>query len=385
MIPKIYPVTGHTDHVGPESTFVAIAGLKQDGTQFIQKAIEHGATKIVADLTQKKHVQEVLEKNKHVEFVFVHNTRQSLAQLSAQSLDYPASKLNIIGITGTKGKTTTVYAIEHALRHAGYKTALLGGIKNKILNQEEKSLLTTPSSDYLQMFFAQCITQKIDYVIMEVSSHALSLERVHGINFTAAGFTNLEQDHLDFYKNTQNYFNAKMLLFDKLKPNTPCVINTDDLFGKKALEKILHKQHQSTNVTCALPVTISQKATPTHSKTPHVSFRIIQNSLAGINLEITHSNKKYLMHNTHMFGEFNAYNLMLAFTLCTQLHIDSQVIAHALESFLGAPGRLQLHTLQNGARAFVDFAHNPSSMEAVLKALRPLNKKTHRYFRMRRR
>ena len=327
-MPQIFPVTLHTKHVGFGSTFVAIKGYVRDGTDFIVQAINRGATKIVIDKACKPLDKIFL--HKHVEFVLVDDCRKSLAELSAQSLDYPSKKLKIIGVTGTKGKTTTTFLVEHILRESGYKTALLGGVKNKILDDQEKSDLTTYGADYLHMFFAQCVKHGVTHVVMEVSSHALALDRLHGIEFDAVGFTNLAWEHIDFHETMEDYFQAKFLALEQVKENGVVVINTDDKWGALAAKKLSSKKV--------------------------VSFGLKKNNLVV----------------PELFGKFNAYNILMAVKLCKQFGLSFEKIKTSLKTFPGVPGRLQKHILKNGAVSFVDFAHNPSSVEAVLSALRPL-------------
>lgn len=234
LFDKIYPVTCHTGHVGPGSTFVAIKGFKDDGLQYIRTAIENGATKIVLDQSTQ-----FTEKQSGVEYIFVKDTRIALAELCAKSLGNPAEKLKFIGITGTSGKTTTTYLIDYILQDAGYKTALLGSVKNRILDQEEEITLTTQNSDYIQMFCAQCVKKGVQIVIMEVSSHGLALNRIHGIKFDVAGFTNLSPEHMDFHPTMDHYFQTKLKLFEYLKKDGLAVINTDNEWGLRAAN-ILH-------------------------------------------------------------------------------------------------------------------------------------------------
>ena len=332
LLPNIFPVTCHTDHVGPGSTFVAIKGFAQDGTQYIPVALEKGATTIVME-PESNPLSDTIQKlctEHNATLIYVPNARQALAERASSALNHPWQKLKIIGITGTKGKTTTSYLVEHILRKAGYKTALLGTIAHKILDHTQSCKGTTPESDYLQMFFAECIKQKIDYVIMEVSSHALSLDRVHGILFDAIGFTNLYPDHMDFHTNMDDYFAAKAQIFGMLKPGGTIVINGDDQWEQKAVA-IAQQQKQ------AHVVTFGNDALPCPA----------------------------------LFGTFNQYNIRMATLLCLSQGVDIATITQSLATFPGVKGRLELHILRNGARAFVDYAHNAASVEAVLKTLRP--------------
>ncbi|MBD3272827.1 UDP-N-acetylmuramoyl-L-alanyl-D-glutamate--2,6-diaminopimelate ligase [Candidatus Dependentiae bacterium] len=335
MLPKKYPVTCHTKNIGSNSTFVAIKGFSLDGNKFIKKAIKRGAAKIISD-------QEDLEiikfcKKQKIQFELVENARIALAKESSKTLKTKNIKTKIIGITGTKGKTTTTYIIEHILSYSGFKTALIGTIKNKILNKEIKSINTTPESDFLHMFLHECDKQNINFVVMEVSSHALSLNRTYGIKFDAIGFTNLANEHLDFYKNMDKYFKAKSKIFNQIKKDSVVVINKDDQWGKRAIEE----QKNINNL-----ITLEEK-----------NFNII---------------KKYIPN--HMPGKFNLYNFFMSFLICKKLGISEEKILKAIKNFPGVPGRLQKHVLKNGTIAFIDYAHNPSSMKEVLKTLKPLTK-----------
>lgn len=359
LLPKIFPVTCHTNHVGPGSTFVAITGYAKDGGQFIAQAVSLGATTVVigadSDLETLQH------KFPTIKFIVSTNTRASLAQLSAKALDNPADKLTIIGITGTKGKTTTAFLVHHILTTHGYKTALLSSVCNKIQQLTEESTLTTPDSDYLHMFFDQCIKQKVTHVVMEVSSHALSLHRTHRILFSAVGFTNLDAEHMDFYATLEDYFAAKFLLLTQVKRGGTIIINTDNTWGNKAFEMatILYGTNSIIPISQHNPLT--------------ENLTIKQNSIAGLALTIATQTNSLSLKTSHLFGEFNAYNISMAAHLAQSLGIPDEIIQGAIATFTGTPGRLQVHTLKNGAKAFVDFAHNPSSMEAVLKTLRPLS------------
>jgi len=337
-LPKIYPVTCHTDHVGPGSTFVAISGFAQDGAKFIELAKQLGATKIISN---------------------VENPRKILAELSSQALGNPASKLKIIGVTGTKGKTTTTYLIDYILQFAGHKTALLGTIKNKIGEYEEEAKRTTPSSDFLHVFFNECVNQKVEYVTMEVSSHSLSLDRVHGIQFDAVGFTNIAPEHLDFYLTMDPYFQAKAQIFSQVKKDGHIVINKDNEWGQKAIDLVSQNDALKKNLTAF---------------SCHDEVKIFKNDLHGLELELKLNSQIIQIKTDKMFGEFNAYNIAMACLITLQLGIPTQTVQAAISSFEGVPGRLQMHRLKNGAMAFVDYAHNPSSFEQVLKTIKPLSK-----------
>lgn len=335
IIPQKYPVTCHTNHVGPNSTFVAIKGFSVDGNKYIKDAIKKGATRIVSE-QKNPEIIKFCQKLK-IEFIQVKNAKLELAKRSSKILKTQNIKPQIIGITGTKGKTTTTYIIEHILRSAGFKTALIGTIKNKILDKEIESINTTPESDFLHMFLYQCNKKKIDYIIMEVSSHALSLNRTYGIKFDSIGFTNLASDHLDYYKTMQKYFDAKFKIFKQIKKDGHIIINKDNAWGKKAAELLKNT-----------------------------------NKIIPLKEKIFDQIEQYIPD--HMPGKFNLYNFTMAFIICKKLGITRKTINNAIKKFPGVPGRLQKYILKNKASAFIDYAHNPSSMEEVLKTLRSLTK-----------
>ena len=350
LIPTRFPVTCHTDNVGKGSIFVAIKGYNETGTKFIDLAIKKGTSEVV--LEQSENILEWISKYPSVKFSNTDDTRKTLAILASKKLDCPSSKLKIIGITGTNGKTTTSFLIEHLLSKAGHKTALLGTIKSKILNQEIDSTLTTMGADFIQVFLNECVQRGVEYVILEVSSHALGQKRIYGIEFDIACFTNLTPEHMDFYKNLEEYFEDKCILFNQIKTGGTAIINSDDSWGKK-LESSLQKK---LNI-------ISYGENPLNKN----GFFIKKDSIQGLSINLNHKGEKEEISCSNLFGKFNAYNLTMATLIGKMLKIEP---SHIFENFPGVPGRLQMHKLKNGAVAFVDFSHNASSLENVLKALR---------------
>ena len=350
---KKFPVTCHTKHVRPGSTFVAIKGDKQDGVTYIPKAIKRGASKIVMqyDAIVPPEIKQVIEQSE-IEIELVENTRLALAQLSEKASDYAHKQLKIIGITGTKGKTSTAFILEHLLQSARHKTALISTVHNKIGNKKFKSGLTTDQPDYLHQFFKTCVAHNIEYVVMEVAAQALSLHRVAGIVFDAAVFTNFSQEHGEFYKTLDDYFAAKCTLFDQLKPDAPIFVNADDPWGKKILKQhptFLSFAVENNNTHLSANIIDSKKALAFKLQTPQTTLSI---------------------HCPSLFGTFNTYNVLAALGVAHSIGIPPEQCAQQLQTFKGVPGRLQLHTLKNGARCFIDYAHNPSSYKAVLSTLR---------------
>ncbi len=356
LFPQIYRVTSHTDHVGPGSTFVAIKGMKDDGVQYIKKALDLGASKIVLDHTTSisPALLEVMSQ-KNISIERVANTRHALALLSAQAYGYPARDVTLIGVTGTKGKTTTAFLIEHILRTAGYKTALISTVKNQILEVSFDAHLTTPQPDYLHTFFSLCRQQGVTHVVMEVAAQALSLSRVETLAFDAAVFTNFSLEHSEFYETQEAYFKAKCDLFKQLTPNALALFNADD------------------SRVSAFGSTLPQTQFFGSTQKAGIRGQIEQSDLAALILKVATEKNTYALSLTSLLGTFNASNILAAVAVAEKYGVPVKTVESALASFPGVPGRLQRFTLPNKAVAFIDNAHTPSSFEAILSALRPLS------------
>jgi UDP-N-acetylmuramoyl-L-alanyl-D-glutamate--2,6-diaminopimelate ligase len=356
------PVTCDTAKITIGSTFVACNGSQFRGIDFIPQAIQNGAVHIIAGTQHSQELVSIEQQNPNITFSYTSHPRKALAEEAAKAYGYPTKKLRFVGITGTKGKSTITHLIEHMLRKAGRKTALIGGVANKILDTSIPSSLTTPNSDFLQAFFAVCVKEGVDTVVMEVSSHALSLDRTYGIKFDAVGFTNLAQDHLDFYANMKAYCDAKILLFNQLKHTGQAIINLDHAWGHYVGEAAKSQLHSNQIITLS------------DQKLANSKLSILDSSLEGLKLSLVNhrQNNTLSLTSRYLFGRPFAYNIAMAGLIGQSLGIADEIITQALTSFTGTPGRLQLHVLKNGAKAFVDFAHSGPSMEAVLQMLRPL-------------
>lgn len=355
-MPSTFPVTCHTDFVGKNSIFVAIEGYADNGVNYIKKAIEKGARTIVV------HHNTFLDDDL-CDFISVHdvvvdrvdNARKALAQLSANAAGLPAQKLKIIGVTGTKGKTTTSFLLTHILHSAGYKTALISSAQNRINDNTFSAPLTTPQPDYLQQFLKLCVDNAVDYVVMEVAAQALTLHRVESITFCGVIFTNFSHEHLEFYLNLEEYFRAKCLIFTMVAQNAPVLINQD-------------------NEQCAQLCAQNSSGIRFGFASACSGYRgeLLSDTIAAIALRINYQGCSNDFVCTALFGKYNAYNVLAATSMALALQIQPQEISGALRTFSGVPGRLQEHVLSNGARCFIDYAHNPESFQAVLSTLRAL-------------
>jgi len=353
IFPIIFPVTCHTDHVGPDTTFVAIKGFKDDGASYIAQALARGATQIVVqkDAIISDKLLGLL-RQRAVMVQYVENTRKVLSALSAQAAGYPARKLRIIGITGTKGKTTTSFLLRHILLHAGHRTALLSTVSNYIDDIVLSAPLTTAQPDYLHQFLKLCVERGITHVVMEVAAQALTLYRVHGIEFDNVIFTNFGQEHLEFYDNLESYFAAKCSIFNQRKLCGKAYVNADD-----ERCKILSGQYGRIET---FGLDAHAYAVMSDINVRNLTFRL---SINGQNSTISCPG---------LSGSFNAYNITAAICIALEYGISPDQINSALQSFRVVPGRFESYTLSNGALAVIDYAHNPLSYQALLPELRAL-------------
>lgn len=357
VMPQIYNVACHTDMIGVASTFVAIKGMKDDGIHHIPIALAKGATTIVVEKTATVP-QDILNliSDHQAQLVYVDNARAALAHLSAQAAGYPARKLKIVGVTGTKGKTTSSFLLEHVLRSAGLKTALLSTVHNKILDTIVPTNLTTQHPDYLHNFFALCVEHAIDIVIMEVAAQATSLHRVDGIEFDGLIFTNFAQEHGEFYPTMDHYFAAKVAIAQQVKAGAPLLLNADD-------ERV------------ATVATTFQEALlfGINSDTVHYRASIVANELELLKVRISSAmDNNFIVDCPSLVGDYNAYNILGVVSLCLELGIAAPSIAQGIKTFTRVPGRLERYQLPNGANCFIDYAHNPSSYHAVLSMVRSM-------------
>ena len=349
----------HDSRKAAEGTlFVCIEGFHVDGHKFIPQAVEKGAKAILT--TRSAEAVEVPE---GVAVLQVPELKAALDVIVPFFHDYPAQKMRVIGITGTNGKTTTSYLIRAILREAGYKVGLIGTIQ--IMMEEEVFPIhnTTPDVVELQHTLAIMRDKGMDYVVMEVSSHALDQNRVAGIEFDTAVFSNLTQDHLDYHKTLENYKLAKAKLFDLLgkegvKDNKTAVVNADDEAGKTMLEHAKCRQ-----LTYGIENKASLQATNVEVLASGANFTLTEEFLGKLDLQL------------HITGIFNVYNVMAAVGAAIAEKIDPAVIEKALLNFTSVPGRFELVKAGQDFSIIVDYAHTPDGVENVLNTARRIAKK----------
>lgn len=330
--------------------FVCIEGYKTDGHLYLKDAIDNGAAVIVA--------QKPVSVPSEITLVIVEDTREALALMGAAFYDYPSDKLNIIGVTGTNGKTTTTHLIEAILVKAGEKVGLIGTIKNKIMDKEFPVTNTTPESLDLQLLLAEMHGAGVSYLVMEVSSHALELRRVAGCEYDQAIFTNITQDHLDFHETMKNYLAAKKKLFTSIdaEPRKSrdkySIINLDDLKGHE-----IASSAGGSVITYGLQKEADIHAKDIKLRPEGVSFRVIT-PVGAMDLEL------------NLTGMFNVYNALAAIASGIAEGISLKTIKAALEEIQGVPGRFEKVDMGQPFSVLVDYAHTPDSLENVLKAAR---------------
>ena len=337
--------------------FVAIPGVHVDGHAFIPKAIASGA---VAVLTTTDREVELPE---GIALLKVPALSPALDRIVPYFHDYPAASMRMIAVTGTNGKTTTSYLVRSILRHAGFRVGLIGTIQIMIEDEVLPVHNTTPDVVILQRTLAQMRDAGMDAVVMEVSSIALDENRVAGIEFDTAIFTNLTQDHLDYHKTMENYKLAKAKLFDAVglpgkKQGKTAVVNIDDAAGETMLAHAA-----CSHLTYAIHGAADLRAEDIH---------VHEN---GMEIVLTHESFGRMPLSLHITGIFNVYNVMSAVGAALAEHIAPDIIKRALEEFTAVPGRFELVKAGQDFTVIVDYAHTPDGVENVLKTARQIAKK----------
>jgi UDP-N-acetylmuramoyl-L-alanyl-D-glutamate--2,6-diaminopimelate ligase len=344
---RISGVQHDSRQVGAGDLFVAIPGAKLDGAAFVKSAIERGAAAIASEQPLEAPVP----------VVEVASARRALSLAAHAVYGEPTRAVRTIGITGTNGKTTTTWIVDEALTSLGRKPALVGTVETRGLGHREASAFTTPEGDDLARFARRMVDGGATDLVMEVSSHALTLFRAEGITFEVAAFTNLTQDHLDFHGTMEAYLEAKARLFFDLAPAS-AVINVDDAAGV-ALAKRIDRA-----VTRLFTVSRTSTRADVYAK----SYTL---GREGVVAPIV-CPRGALTIESRMVGAHNLDNLLLAAGCLCALGLDVRDIERALGRVVGAPGRLERVEDPRDVATFVDYAHSPDALAKALDALRPI-------------
>lgn len=356
----ILGVAYRSDQVKPGDAFCCIVGLKADGHAFAQDAVDRGATVLVVE-----RMLEVKGDN-DVTFILVNDTRKAMAHLAAHFYRMPTQDLSLVGITGTNGKTTTAHLVEHIASTLGKTTGMIGTVGIDIAGKALPADHTTPESCDLQHIFAEMRDAGCDVVAMEVSSHALDLDRVWDSTFAVTAFTNLTQDHLDYHKTFEAYFAAKRRLFSADYP-AKRVINIDSTWGERLVADALEQGDEVITTGFAEnadlhPIEIAYDVART---------RIV----LGVRGEA-------IAFEYPLVGKFNVENVMTAFGIALELGFAPHDIARALSDVPPVPGRIEHVMLGPGEGSdrarqiavYVDYAHTPDAIEKALASVKQLTK-----------
>ena len=329
--------------VTTKNLFVCMEGAHVDGHNFIPQATDKGA---VAVLTTRKN----FTPPENISALIVPDMLNALAVIVPYFYDYPSRKMRVIGITGTNGKTTTSYLLREIFTCAGFKVGLIGTIQNLIGEESFPVRNTTPNVIDLQKIFVEMLDKNIQVVVMEVSSHTLAENRVAGVEFDTAIFTNLTQDHLDFHLTMENYLRAKAKLFDAVsrrgrKQNKHAVINVDDAASTEILKHCLCE-----TITYGIKNPANLRGTELDIRSDGMTISLIPHF--PISLKIT--------------GIFNVYNVLAAVGAATAEDINPEIIKRALENFKSVPGRFERIFSTAPFEVIVDYAHTPDGVKNVL-------------------
>jgi UDP-N-acetylmuramoyl-L-alanyl-D-glutamate--2,6-diaminopimelate ligase len=344
-------VTSSSADVEPGDLFCAFAGEKVHGASFAQDAIKSGAVAVLTDAEGAKMI-------KGSPVLVVANARKSAAILTSWFYGEPMRDLFCIGITGTNGKTTVSTLCHQIFQSAGQETGLIGTVETRIGNEVLSSTRTTPEAAELQALVATMRERHCRNLVMEVSSHAIALERIRGSYFTAVGFTNLSQDHLDFHGNMENYFAAKSKLFT-YEYADQAFINIDDSYGQLLADKT------------ELPVQSISRFN--ENATWH--YTRIEEGIAYSDVSIRGVGGILIDSRTTLRGGFNFDNLLMAVAICVESGIDPMDIQTLIPHLVGAVGRLEPVNLGQNFTALVDYAHSPDAVSRVLAAAREMTEK----------
>ena len=348
---EIKGLTSDSREVKKDYLFVAVKGSSQDGHKYLSDAVQRGACALV--------VENVANVFPNVPIVRVPDTRAALSDLASRFYNYPSKDMNLIGITGTNGKTTTSYILESILKEGGRNVGVIGTVNYRYKGKSFQTSLTTPESNDLMKILGEMRDAGVTDIILEVSSHSLEQGRVRGLNWSRALFTNFSRDHLDYHLTMEEYFKAKSLLFASLREEeaqAKTIINMDDPKGRE-----LQRITKASTVSYGLGDNCSVRATDIHT------------SVEGLHFRLTTPAGDTPIAST-LFGQMNVYNILAAAAVAFSLDIDLNTISRGIQKLAFVPGRLQHVENKQGLSIFVDYAHSTDALKKVLQTVRQLTK-----------
>ncbi len=326
--------------VEENDVFVAIRGTVSNGHNFIEKAINLGATAIVCDTLPEVIVTGVT-------YIQVKDTNTALAYLATNFYNNPSQNLKLVGITGTNGKTTIASLLYQLFQKAGYKVGLLSTVKIMVNDLEYKATHTTPDSLTINHYLAEMNAAGVEYCFMEVSSHGIHQKRTEGLHFAGGVFTNLSHDHLDYHATFAEYRDVKKSFFDHLPKTAFALTNVDDKNGA-----VMFQNTSARKLTYALKSYADYKA------------QILESQLSGLLLKINESEVW-----VRLIGTFNAYNLLAIYGTAVELGLDKLEVLRLLSELESVSGRFQYIVSNQKITAVVDYAHTPDALENVIKTI----------------
>lgn len=329
-----------------DDVFVAIKGTVSDGHDFIEKAINSGATVVVCETIPNLIVEGVT-------YVQVKDTSAALAFMAANFYGNPSANLKLVGVTGTNGKTTIASLLYQLFENAGFKVGLLSTVKILVDDIEYKATHTTPDSLTINHFLNEMAEEGCEYCFMEVSSHGIHQKRTEGLHFVGGIFTNLSHDHLDYHETFAEYRDVKKSFFDNLPKTAFALSNIDDKNGAVMLQNTKAKK-----LTYALKSYADYRA------------QILENQLSGLLLKI---NDQEVW--VRLIGSFNAYNLLAIYGTAIQLGLENLEVLRLLSQLESVSGRFQFIVSESNITAIVDYAHTPDALENVLKTIEDIRTK----------
>ena len=354
---KINQVVGNTDltinalylsslEVKTNGVFIAVKGFSTDGHKYIASAIENGAVAIVCEVLPS-------EIDENVVYVVVEDSSIALAVLANNFYDNPSSNIQLIGVTGTNGKTSVATLLFKLYTKLGYKVGLLSTVENKIGDEIIPATHTTPNAIALNELLAKMVDEGCDYAFMEASSHAIHQRRTYGLDFDGAIFTNLSHDHLDYHNSFKEYLNAKKMLFDELPKHAFALVNADEKNGL-----VMQQNTKAKKYSYAL------------KSDADFTIKILETDFSGMMVSIDGTE----IH-TKLIGDFNAYNLLSVYATAMLLDADKQEVLVALSTLVGAEGRFEYTvSKEQNIVAIVDYAHTPDALKNVLETINKIKK-----------
>ncbi len=341
---EISGITLDSRKVEQDYLFAAIKGHVTDGHRFIDSAIDKGAKVILCEQWPEKLLD-------GVSYLQVEDSAQFLGRLASAFYDFPSNGFELIGVTGTNGKTTVATLLYKLFVGLGYKVGLISTVENIIAGERISASLTTPDVVALNELMDKMNQADCDYVFMEVSSHAVDQKRIAGLNFRGGVFTNLSHDHLDYHKTFKAYINAKKKFFDELKPEAFALVNIDDRNGEVMIQN-----------------TKAMKKRYSLRKIADYKSKVLESSISGLQLEMNDIDV-----HLKLVGKFNAYNATAVYGVAMELGQDRFEALKILSSLLSAEGRFDLiKSPKTGVSAIVDYAHTPDALEKVLDTIEAL-------------